>query len=395
MRRRAGVIHPTYLRGEALERLLPLAESLVTTFAAMTGRTRDEINAALDAIEVGARDRLVAVGLRKLLEDRAEFEVTLAEDPAALRRAVFLEAAAKHRGLDVRDRFPRDEVLASVAAKLGTSLSALEVGLYADLRGSEVMQHIRGIGAAELLERYNVALAQAVLLRATRVTAHLAGDSPARYRDLFRSVRFHGLLHVVQGDPERGYTLILDGPFSLFGAVQRYGLKLALFLPSLLACRSWSLRADVLWGKTREPMVFALDAKDGLTADPPVAPRLSPELEAFCEGFRKLDSAWSVAPNDRIFALPGEVVCIPDLVFTSAETGEEVFLEAFGFWSRAAVWQRIELLRKGFPARIVLAVGKQLRVSEEVLGEGDAGEIYVYRTVISPRVVLERLEDRG
>ena len=54
--------------------------------------------------------------------------------------------------------------------------------------------------------------------------------------------------------------------------------------------------------------------------------------------------------------------------------GEKVYLEAFGFWSRAAVWRRIELLQKGFPARVILAVNSQLRVSEEVLGEDDAGE---------------------
>jgi predicted nuclease of restriction endonuclease-like RecB superfamily len=85
-------------------------------------------------------------------------------------------------------------------------------------------------------------------------------------------------------------------------------------------------------------------------------------------------------------------VCVPDLVFTSRETGEEVFFEAFGFWSRAAVWKRVELLRKGFPARILLVVGKQLRVSEEVLSDEDAGEIYVYKRTISPREVLERLD---
>ena len=394
VRRREGKIHPTYLRGDARARLLPLATSMESTMAAMTGRTRDEIDDALDAIEVGARDRLVGVGLRKLLEDRSEFEVATEADPEALRREVFLEAAAQHRALGVRDEFDKEAVLVSVAARIGSSPEAIEAGLYADLRGSEVLQRFRRIDPEALLDRYNVALAQAALLRAAKVTVQLEGESPARYRDLFRAVRFHGLLHVVRGDRERGYTLILDGPFSLFGAVQRYGLKLALFLPSLLHCRSWSLRADVLWGKAREPMIFELDDKDGLASEPPDAARLSPELEAFCGAFRKLDSAWSVAANEHIFALPGEVVCVPDLVFTSAKTGEEVFLEAFGFWSRAAVWQRVELLRKGFPARILLAVGKQLRVSEEVLGEDDAGEIYVYRATISPRAVLERLERR-
>jgi len=37
-------------------------------------------------------------------------------------------------------------------------------------------------------------------------------------------------------------------------------------------------------------------------------------------------------------------------------------------------------------------VSKQLRVSEELLGEEDAGELYVYKRTISPREVLDRLE---
>ena len=58
------------------------------------------------------------------------------------------------------------------------------------------------------------------------------------------------------------------------------------------------------------------------------------------------------------------------------------------------MWRRVELIRKGFPARILLAVGKQLRVSEDVLGEDEAGEIYVYRATMSPRAVLGRLDGK-
>jgi hypothetical protein len=69
-----------------------------------------------------------------------------------------------------------------------------------------------------------------------------------------------------------------------------------------------------------------------------------------------------------------------------------VHLEVFGFWSRAAVWRRVEQIRRGgLPCRLLLAVGKQLRVSEEVLGEDDAGEVYVYKQSLSPRAVLARL----
>ena len=96
-----------------------------------------------------------------------------------------------------------------------------------------------------------------------------------------------------------------------------------------------------------------------------------------------------------IIALPGEAVCVPDLSFTNDDTGEEVFLEAFGFWSRGAVWQRIETLARGFPSRIILAIGKHLRVSEELLDEDDAGQLYVYKQTMRPKAILERLDAKA
>jgi hypothetical protein len=395
VRRTANGLVPRWVDGKARERVLPIAGALAATFASRVGQSRGELDAALDAIEVPAQLRVVGLGLRKLLEDRATFEVKSALDPEAVRRAVFDASAAAHRALDVREVFDRERVLASAAADLGATVEAVEAALYADLRDSERLATFDPIDAEELVERYNLALAQGVLLRASKVVVHVSGESPARYRQLFRAARFHGLLHVVTGDPEAGYTIALDGPFSLFDSVQRYGLKLALFLPSVLACATFRLVADVVWGKEREHALFELGPEAGLVARAPDAPASTPELDTFCEAFRRLGSEWSVAPSERIFALPGEVVCVPDLVFASAETGEEVYLESFGFWSRDAVWKRVELLRKGFPSRVLLAVPKQLRVSEEVLGEDDAGELYVYRATMSPRAVLDRLRKRG
>ena len=392
IRKKDGKITPQYLRGPVVERLLPIVGYYSETFAGMIGAARDDLDAALDAADVGARDRVAALGLRKVLEDRAEFETAEGIDPEALRRELFADAALAHKGLELRTEFDRDAVLAGTASRLAMTVEALEKGLYSDLRGSEILQSFRPLPAAMVIERYNLGLAQAILIRATRVTVRLEGEEVSRYRDIFRAARFHQLLHTVHGDPAGGYTIELDGPFSLFDAVQRYGVRLALFLPSVLVCASFHVEAEVLWGKERERLTFAIDPSHGLTVASTREPAgVAPDLELFCEAFRRLESPWSVTANERIFALPGEVVCIPDLVFASKETGEEVFLEAFGFWSRAAVWKRVELLRKGFPARILLAVGKQLRVSEEVLADEDAGEIYVYKRTISPREVLERL----
>ncbi|HZF50260.1 MAG TPA: DUF790 family protein [Polyangiaceae bacterium] len=391
VRRREKSLIPRYLHKDARERMLPVAAALLETLAGMIGRSRDDIEAALGAIPIPARDRLPALGLRKVLDDRSEFEVTEDVDPEALRREVFAAAAVAHKGLDVHAEFDREAVLDDMALRLGLSRAALEAGLYADLRGSEILRGFRELTAEALIERYNLALAQAILLRAARVTVRVEGESPDRYRKLFRAARFHGLLHVVTGDPEAGYTITLDGPFSLFDAVQRYGLRLALFLPSILACEKYHVTAEVLWGRSREPLTFEITPKDGLTSHALDAPQSSPDLDTFCAAFQRLESPWSVQPNERIFALPGEVVCVPDLLFKHQGTGEEVYLEAFGFWSRDAVWRRVELIRRGFPARILLAVSKQLRVSEEVLGEEDAGEIYAYGASMSPRAVLDHL----
>ena len=69
-----------------------------------------------------------------------------------------------------------------------------------------------------------------------------------------------------------------------------------------------------------------------------------------------------------------------------------VCIEVLGFWSRDAVWRRIELAQQGLPVPVIFVVSKHLRVSEEVLDDSLEGEIYVYKNSMRPRAVLERLE---
>ena len=63
-----------------------------------------------------------------------------------------------------------------------------------------------------------------------------------------------------------------------------------------------------------------------------------------------------------------------------------------GYWSRAAVWKRVELVQAGLAERILFAVSSRLRVSEEVLGDDLPGALYVYKQTMSARAVAERLE---
>jgi uncharacterized protein len=84
-------------------------------------------------------------------------------------------------------------------------------------------------------------------------------------------------------------------------------------------------------------------------------------------------------------------VCIPDLSFEHAQTGERVYLEVLGFWSRDAVWKRVELVQAGLAHRIVFAVGQHLRVSEAALDAELPGALYVYKRTMSAKAILERV----
>jgi uncharacterized protein len=392
VQRKGELVAPRYLKAPQRRRLLPVAATLAGALLALRGARREDAEDALEAVEHGAADRLVVAGLRKLLFDRCDFACAEGADPAAVREVVFRAASQQRRALEPHQPFDREAALAAAAAELALGPNDLAGRLFADLRANERLVDYRALGPEALLDRYDLALAQGVLLRATRVEIALDGEPPGRVRQLFRAARFHGLLHRVRDAGDGRWHVELDGPFSLFQAVQRYGMSLALFLPAVLACERWRLRAEVLWGPQRARAFFELGPEQGLRARERPPTGVAPELDRFVDAFRALGSRWQVAVNDRIVALPGEVVCVPDLVFESLDTGEEVFLEAFGYWSRNAVWQRIESIGRGFPGRIILAVGKQLRVSEEALADDEAGELYVYKDAMRPRAVLERLE---
>jgi uncharacterized protein len=82
---------------------------------------------------------------------------------------------------------------------------------------------------------------------------------------------------------------------------------------------------------------------------------------------------------------------VPDLRFEHPG-GAAVFLEVMGYWSRDAVWRRVELVEKGMGAKVVFAVSSRLRVSEAVLEEHPSAALYVYKGSLSAKGVLDRLE---
>ena len=108
--------------------------------------------------------------------------------------------------------------------------------------------------------------------------------------------------------------------------------------------------------------------------------------------FERLDSGWRIDREPAVLDLPGAGMCVPDLAFVRARDGARVHFELLGFWSREAVWRRVELVRAGLPHKILFAASKGLRVGEAVLDETPTAALYVFARVIAAKQVLDRIE---
>jgi predicted nuclease of restriction endonuclease-like RecB superfamily len=397
VRRRGEDLRLVPLDDDDRARAAALAADYLAAARAHVGRSRQELEAAWQAVPVAAREQRLAAGVRKLVSDRCLFATDGAVDSVALRAELFHAAASVRRGLAPGVDFDRAAVIAAVAARRTVSPEVIDASLYADLHGAERLDAVQPLDPAALAARFDLAQAQGVLLRAVRVAAEVRASEAARYRALFGKLKFLRLLHTITPAGKDGYRIEIDGPFSLFQSVTRYGLQLGLALPSIVECDRWQLEADVLWGRERKPLRFRWSGQTTGATPPDGAPTgsatgaLPDEVAGLLAGVNALDGPWQATPSTEIFSLPGVGLCVPDLEFRNAASGARAFLEVMGFWSRQAVWRRIDLVRGGLPQPIVFAISKQLRVSEEALDQELPSALYVYARAMNARAVVARI----
>lgn len=366
-----------------------LAEQFLIAAHAHVGKTRSELTQAFTLVEMKPTERRLAEGLKKLVEDAVEFEQVSVAEPAGLRSQVFLRAAAARRASSLEAPFDRQAILAESAREAGLSVAELEPALYADLRGAHRLIAAPALDAPALVAEYESAQVRALLLRAVSVVADVRCSSPDAYRALFHKLKFRQLLFQLERLPGGGYRVAIDGPFSLFEAVTKYGLELAFTLPALEACDVLELTAKVLWGKSRSPLRFEYrhvttragsDARSSLRDD----------VRTLLDDFAALGSSWSCEPAEEILDLPGVGLCVPDLAFRRAPDSAPVYLELLGYWSRDAVFRRLELVERGLACKVIFAASSKLRVSEAVL-DSEHAALYVFRGRPSARAIERRL----
>lgn len=367
---------------------LGAAERLLELFRASPGIARCELEVEL--LEAFGDDpaQLVHRGLAQLLEDRCEFEAVSVQAPEQLREAVFRHAVRQRAAQE--PGFDRAAALQGAAIELGLTTEDVERGLFADLKSEQRLTRFEDTTPERLLQRYNVALAQAVLLRATSVEIEVRGEPPARCRRLFRAIKFHRLICEIKAIENLVLRLQLDGPLSLFAATHKYGLQLALFLPTLLHCREFALDADLRWGPQRKPKRFALSSNDSLVSHvPDTGVYVPPEVRMFADLFRKKIADWELVEEVGVYPLGTGAALgfwVPDFRLVHRASQRSILLEVLGFWRRSSAEKHLQRLREHATEPFLLAVSDQLRIDDEELQGLPAG-IHRFRQMPLPEEV--------
>ena len=387
-RKRKGTLCLPAMSPDARERARALAEQVLAVIGGCLGQTRSVVEEELSGLESTPQEKKLLSALKKLALDDSAFDGNAALDAPGLRREVFSRAALARQALDPGAHFDRNAVISEVAAELNLTPEALESGLYSDLRSAERLLKAPSYDAEGLLVRHARAEVQAVLLCSVRVVALVRCASAEQYRALFHKLKFRQLMFQLSAEAGGGYRIEIDGPYSLFESVTKYGLELALLLPALESCDSVTLNADLRWGKKREVLKFELElGRAGAFEPTPPRDEIKNLLDAFAEV-----ANWRAEPAQEVLDLPGIGLCVPDLCFSHRQTGEQVLCEVLGFWNRDAVWRRVELVEKGLATKIVFVVSARLRVSEEVLGDAESAALYVYKGSINAKALERKLD---
>lgn len=342
--------------------LLAVAEQLLDLFRRPSEVTRGDIEGELNEQFSDDPMQLVGRGLAKLLEDRCDFAVVADRPPEQLRELVFRKADEHRR---IADSFDRDAVLREVATELGVPADEVENGLFADLRSEQRRMKFDDISPERLLHRYNLALAQAVVLRASAVDLLVKHETPARLRALVRRIKFHRLICEAGKPSPDVFRFRLDGPMSLFTSTQKYGLQLALFLPAVLACADFELTAELLWGPERKPKQFVLTPDDGLQwHQPGDAAFTPPEVGVFAAQFVKRCPDWDIDDAPEVRPL-GDGFWVPDFRLTHRPSKKSILLEILGFWRRSNIDKHLKKLKDHVREPFLVAVSDQLHVADD------------------------------
>ncbi|MDC0710137.1 DUF790 family protein [Stigmatella sp. ncwal1] len=385
---REGKLRPSFIKREDPE-LLALATELVAEVERAQGQTRDDLEETL-ALRAGAFTRpKIARGLVKLLLDRALFDEAT-EGVAQARWERFQTAARVLRTLPAEA--PVELYEARLAEALPAPLEEVREALYVDLPGHRRLLGWEALTPPELLDRYNLALAQGPLMGARRLTLRARAPALLRVRKVLRWLKFCRLVAEVRREGD-DWALEVEGPGALLSLQKKYGLQLASFLSVVPVLERWELAAEVD-ASARRRVMLVLDQRDPLVSPHPAAlGHIPPEVATLAQAFEDAEWALDLTPLPRHMGASG--LCVPDLTFRHQKTGQEVALELFHAWHAGPLARRLEELRSRPDPQLLLGVDRALTRTGEREELEAHPQVVLFNGFPSARKLRERLARLG
>ncbi len=336
----------------------PWLQVLLEEHERFIGKPQRELEARLrEPLPCESPPRKLGLAIQVLGRLRPSHRKT-AVPPRRARALVFGEAA--------RTPAPRKTILSSVAASLGVTPEDLRDSLFADLPGERLVgAPAQPLSAVELALRCNLALVQALLLRATIVRIDVEGNT----RALVRQAKWRGLICTgIERSGLGNASLELSGPFALFRHTRLYGRALGELVPLLVWCLRFRLRAEcVLRGRR-----LTLQLGTGDPIFPAGAPRRydSQLEERFAREFRRLAPAWDVVREPEPIPAGGTLI-FPDFALRHrSNPARRWLLEIVGFWTPDYVARKLALYRSARLSNLILCIDEDRNCAEANLPPG-------------------------
>ena len=360
--RRGGGYSPEFV-DESRE---SLAARVVGCYQGHVGESRGELQAALTDIERESDDFKLVRGFAKLLERETTWTVRAPVAPRRARERSFQAAEA----VGVVTESERREALRRAADRLDATPGEVGASLYADLDRRELLEGLDlRWDPAELVEQYNLSLAQTALFDATEVQVRSSGpkrvvSAVKRLRLLYEVRRLPPGERRAVGDADR--EIVVTGPDALFRSTRRYGTRFARLLRSVAGTAEWRLEATVDDRGTERELTLT-DADISVPGVEPVTDVSydSGVEESFARRFEALDLPWDLVREPDALAA-GEHVVVPDFAFDWHHGAFRVYFEIMGFWTPEYVDKKLSRLADVDDVEMLVAVDESLGVGEEV-----------------------------
>lgn len=162
---------------------------------------------------------------------------------------------------------------------------------------------------------------------------------------------------------------------------------MARFIPGVLSCRGWRMKAEISRGS--HPLRLTLSADDGLSSGAAAPKDFDSSVErsfALAWGGEPREG-WSLSRESEVLH-SGQHCFFPDFVLLH-QSGRRVFLEIAGFWTQAYFEQKRKTLELFADREIILAV--RARNAGHFLGLGV--RLLELRKALSVESVLAALRE--